>query len=85
MKKSVLTAKSMVEMYVNYGLSSDTWKMFYDMTCHDLISNENWTKFCEICNGLQYDSVDGRTIIDTDNGDKVVYKMDNDGFYIKVK
>lgn len=85
MKKSVLTAKSMVEIYVNYGLSKDTWEMFYNMTCHGLISGENWTKFSEICIGLQYDSVDGRTIIDTSDNGKVVYEMNNDGFYIKVK
>lgn len=85
MKKSVITVKSMIETYVNYGLEESTWEMFYNMRCHNLISNEDWNRFYETCKGWQYDEGIGHTIIDTARDCKVVYKMDEQGFYEKVK
>lgn len=85
MKKSVITVKRMIETYVAYGLSEDTWKMFYNMYCHNLITNDDWNKFFNTCRGLQFDNDDNFTIIDTDNNDIVVYEADEYGMFHKVK
>lgn len=52
MKKSVMSVKSMIETYVNYGLDSTTWEMLYNMTCHNLISHDDWMKFANTCGGM---------------------------------
>lgn len=76
--------EKMIATYVNYGLEESTWKMFHEMACHNLITNETWTKFYEICKGYTFDNVDGTTIIDISNNDKVVYKLDSNGYWKKV-
>lgn len=81
MSKSVMSVKSMIETYVNFELSEDTWDMFYQMACHDLISSETWEKFFFKCKSLVM-SDDGNAIIDYDN-DMIVYKRDDSGYFVK--
>lgn len=81
MNKSVISVKSMVETYVNFELSEDTWNMFYKMACHDLISSETWNKFFMKCKGWVI-SDDGNSVIDSDN-DMIVYKRDDSGYLVK--
>ena len=82
MNKSVMSVNSMIETYVNFGLSEDTWDMFYQMAAHDLISSETWNKFFMNCRGWVL-SDDGDAVIDSDNGDMIVYKRDELGYLVK--
>ena len=82
MNKSVMSFKSMVETYVNFELSEDTWNMFYQMAAHDLISSETWNKFFIKCKGWVI-SDNGDSVIDSDNNDMIVYKRDDSGFLVK--
>ena len=82
MNKSVMNVKSMIETYVNFELSEDTWNMFLQMANHDLISCETWTKFFMKCKGWVL-SDDGDAIIDSDNNDMIVYKRDDSGRLVK--
>ena len=80
----MMSVKKMIELYVSYGLDTETWEMLYKMRCHDLISYDNWTKFYETCKGWEFNDEDnGATIIDTCNDNKLVYKRNEDGFYVK--
>lgn len=82
MNKSVMTVKSMIETYVKFELSEDTWNMFLQMANHDLISCETWTEFFMKCKGWVL-SNDGDAIIDFDNNDMIVYKRDDSGHLVK--
>ena len=82
MSKSVISLKSMIETYVNFELSQDTWDMFYKMAAHDLISSETWNKFFITCKGWGI-SDNGDSVIDSDNDDMIVYKRDELGFLVK--
>ena len=77
-----MSVKSMIETYVNFKLSEDTWDMFYQMAANDLISSETWNKFFMKCKGW-FISDDGDAIIDSDNNDMIVYKRDELGFLVK--
>ena len=78
----MMSAKKMVETYVSYECSNETWKMFYLMRCHNLISEDNWDKFTRKCKGWYVDE-DG--IRDMDDDDKLVYDRDADGFLNLIK
>lgn len=80
-----MSVNKMINLYVTYGLDEETWEMLYRMTCHNLISSENWAKFQETCKGYQFSDGDGTKIIDTCNNDKVVYVTDESGYWVKVK
>ena len=82
MNKSVMTVESMIETYVKFGLSEDTWNMFLQMATHDLISYGTWTKFFMKTKGWVL-SYDGDTVIDFDNDVMIVYKRDNTGHLVK--
>ena len=82
MKKSVMSVESMIETYVKFELSEDTWNMFLQMANHDLISYETWTKFFMKCKGWVL-SNDGDAVIDFDNNDMIVYKRDDFGHLVK--
>ena len=82
MNKSVMNVKSMIETYVNFELSEDTWNMFLQMANHDLISYETWTKFFMKCKGWVL-SDDGDAVIDFGNNDMIVYKRNELGFLVK--
>lgn len=82
MNKSVMSVKSMIETYVNFELSEDTWNMFHQMAIHNLISYEIWNKFFLKCKGWVM-SDDGDAVIDSDNNDMIVYKRDETGFLVK--
>ena len=82
MTKSVMSVKAMVETYVNFELSEDTWKMFYDMKFHNLISYDAWLAFENKCKGWVLND-NGDAIIDTDNDNKIIYKRDSRGFLVK--
>ena len=80
--KSVMSVKAMIETYVNFELSEETWEMFINMRCHYLISYDTWMAFCNKCKGwAMADS--GDAVIDTDNNDKIVYIRDSEGFLVK--
>ena len=82
MNKSVIGLRSMIETYVNFELSEDTWNMFYQMYMHNLIPFETWRQFFTKCRGWVL-SDDGDAIIDSDNNDMIVYKRDEMGFLVK--
>ena len=82
MNKSVMSVKSMIVTYVNFELSEDTWKMFYQMCAHNLISFETWRQFLTKCKGWVL-SDDGDAVIDSYNNDMIVYKRDESGFLVK--
>ena len=78
----MMSVKKMVDLYVEYGVSEDTWKMMYEMTCHNLISRDNWTKFFNKCKGW-YLNEETNTIDDSETG-KTVYVYDDNGNLRKV-
>lgn len=82
MNKSVMSVKSMIETYVYFELSVDTWNMFHQMVSHNLISFETWNKFFMKCKGWTM-SDNGDAVIDSDNNDMIVYKRDEFGFLVK--
>ena len=63
MNKSIMSVKSMIETYVNFELSDETWNMFYEMANHHLISDETWNTFFMKCKSWVL-SDDGDAIID---------------------
>lgn len=73
-----MSVKKMVELYVNYGLTSHTWDMLYSMMCHNLITYDNWLKFYNKCRDWYYNE-DKSAIIDGDG--KYVYIKDENGIY----
>ena len=80
--KSVISVKAMIETYVNFEISEETWQMFYNMRCHNLISYDTWSAFYNKCKGwAMADS--GNAVIDTDNNDKVIYIRDSEGYLVK--
>lgn len=84
MKKSIISVKSMIETYVRYGLDGTTWEMFYDMACHNLITQDAWIEFTNICSGWVFDDK-GFNIIDTNDNCKVIYNLNDKGDWVKVK
>ena len=84
MYKSIISVNSMIETYVDFELSEDTWNMFYQMAVHGLISSETWNKFFMKCKGWVL-SDNGNAVIDSDNNDMIVYKRDKFGFLVKAK
>lgn len=81
MNKSIMSVNSMIETYVNFELSEDTWNMFYQMCNHNLISFETWMKFFKKCKSWCM-SDNGDAIIDYDNN-MIVYKRDEFGCLVK--
>lgn len=79
MTRSVITAKKMEEVYIEYGLDGDVWSMFYRMTLTKLITDKTWSEFSERCRGWTMD--DNGNVVDID--EKVIYKRDKDGFLVK--
>lgn len=77
MEKNIISVKKMTELYVNYGLDENTWTMLYQMTCHGLISNENWHKFYNKCKGWYFDK-ETNSIVDSDT-EIVIYSYDDKG------
>lgn len=74
----MMSVKKMIELYVNYSVDEETWEMLYSMTCHGLISRENWIKFYDTCASW---GIEGNTIIDGDGN--VVYMIDDNGYWKK--
>ena len=75
----MMSVKKMIDLYVRYGVDEETWKMLYEMTCHGLISHENWSKFADTCASWV---CEGNIIIDGD--EKVIYTVDESGYWQKV-
>ena len=78
-----MSVKKMIEMYVNYGLSDETWDMMYQMSIHGLISRENWVKFFDTCKDWTWsddekDFINGNNVIVNGDG-KVLYFYDENG------
>lgn len=71
-----MTFKKMCETYINYEFSEDTWNMFYMMRCHNLITDEQWTRFYNKFKDISLD--DAGNGVDSEG--KIVYKRDKDGF-----
>ena len=78
----MMSVKKMIETYVRYECSNETWKMFYLMRCHNLISEDNWDKFTRKCKGWY---IDESGIRDMDDDDKLVYTRDADGYLNPIK
>lgn len=76
-----MSVKKMIDLYVFYNLSDDTWNMMYQMSLHGLISSENWKKFFEMCKGWTWSEDDDH--IEDENG-KVIYSRTVDGYMVKV-
>lgn len=68
-----MTLKKMVDLYLKYNVSDDTWNMLREMTFHGLIPRETWCKFFEKCKGWR---VDGDYIVD---GDTPIYEYTDHG------
>ena len=78
----MMSVKKMVDLYVSYGLDTNTWEMLRNMRNHNLISYENWEKFYNKCKGWYFDEeVNG--IVDADT-QIVVYLYDDKGNLHKV-
>lgn len=75
----MMSVKKMIDLYVRYGVDEETWKMLYNMTCHGLISRENWLKFADTCTSWV---CEGNIIIDGEGN--VVYRTDESGYWQKV-
>lgn len=75
-----MSVKKMIELYVANELNEDTWNMMYQMTCHGLITNNNWVKFHDKCHGWVM-SEDGQSIEDWDG--TILYTRNADGFMVK--
>lgn len=69
-----MSVKKMVELYVKFECSEETWNMMYQMVCHGLISHDNWSKFFEKCKDW-YAEFDG-----IHDCEKLLYKRDENGF-----
>ena len=78
----MMSVKKMIETYVSYECSNETWIMFYQMRLHNLISSDNWDKFTSKCKGWYVDE-DG--IRDMEDDDKLVYVRDANGFLNPIK
>ena len=76
--KSMMSVNTMIDLYVRYGLAEETWYMLRNMAMHNLISQDNWTKFYETC--VSWECY-GDVILDDDGN--VVYRIDEDGFWVK--
>ena len=79
--KNIISAQSMEEIYVTYGLDEKTWEMFYNMTCHGLINNNVWNKFYDKCRGYTYGNDEQTTIVNQHG--VTVYRMDDQGYMKK--
>ena len=75
----MMSVKRMIDLYVEYGVDEGTWNMLYQMTCHGLISRDNWVKFSDICASW---FIDGDAIRDGDG--LMVYRIDEKGLWKKV-
>ena len=76
-----MSVKKMIELYVHYELDPDTYHMMWMMTCHGLISRDNWMKFTGICYSWQFND-DQMCIIDESG--RVIYKRDESGLMCKI-
>ena len=77
----MMSVKKMIELYVTYELSEETWNMMREMTYHGLISLDNWDKFYNRCKDW-YMNDEMSAIVDG-NG-KVLYQRDDQGYLKKV-
>lgn len=82
MKQSMMSVKAMIDLYIRYNLSEETWGMMYSMTCHGLISDDNWKKFFDTCKGWEFAGEDETEVID-ENG-KVIFRYDELGCLSRV-
>lgn len=80
MKKSLMSVKAMIDLYLTYGLDEKTWDMLHEMACHDLISNDNWLEFYDICKDWTF-SEDGSSIVDFQG--KPLFYFNEDGYLVK--
>lgn len=77
----MMSVKKMIDLYVTYELSEETWDMMREMSYHGLISRDNWCKFYEKCHAWEF-SEDGDQIIDCDT-EKVIYIRNTEGYMVK--
>ena len=68
----MMSVKKMIQLYIDYDIGENTWKMLYNMMCHGLISRDNWTKFYDTCKGW-YLSDDRKAVYDSDDNDKLIF------------
>ena len=82
MMKSMMSVKTMIDLYVEYELGEDTWDMLWNMSFHGLISRDNWHEFFEIAKGWSFDDTKEMNVIDEDG--KVIFARDDQGRLVKV-
>ena len=83
MKKSMMTAKAMEELYIHYELSDKTWEMLYEMVCHGLIDSETWTKFFNKCKGYTFADDEETMVIDDYENQNVIYTRNAEGCLVR--
>lgn len=74
----MMSVKKMIDLYVRYGVAEETWKMLYEMTCHGLISQNNWSKFADTCASWE---CEGNSIVDGEGN--MIYTVDEYGYWQK--
>ena len=82
MKSSMMSVKAMIDLYIRYNLSEETWEMMYNMTLHGLISDENWSKFFNTCKGWHFIGEDETEV--ADENEKVIFRYDEIGCLARV-
>ncbi len=80
-EENKMSVKKMIELYVAYELSDDTWNMLREMSYHGLISRDNWNKFFDKCKSWTF--TEDQQSIEDGNG-KILYTRDEQGFMEKV-
>ncbi|MBQ3178210.1 MAG: hypothetical protein IJB52_10350 [Clostridia bacterium] len=83
MKHSIMTAKAMEELYIRYDLDEKTWKMLYEMACHNLIDYETWAKFFNKCKGYTFKDDEQTAVIDDYENQNVIYIRNKDGVLVR--
>lgn len=71
----------MVELYVQYDLSDETWNMLRNMALHGILSMEKWEKFFDKCKDWRMDE---EKMLVIDGNENVIYRRDDQGFMVKV-
>ena len=78
-----MTLKEMKDLYVEHGLDSDIWEMFYRMAFYGIINRELWERFEKNCEGWHFFNESYTEIID--GNERIIYRVGEDGRYHKVK
>lgn len=73
-----MTVKTMIELYVQSGLSKSVWNALFNMMILGSISRNNWIRFRDKCGEW---SIDGDAI--RDEYDDAVYRRNENGLWMR--